>query len=314
MKRTLIAMGVFTALLCTLAFAATGQGPISQIKRVFSSADKQASKLSTTKLKINEESLALAMHRVHDKGTAGKAAAPGRINPSNQLKTFNLWRMEGGNMQTYNGASYDASSNTINIAGEGNSFNSFLTLTTESGYLWVSQYNKDYTFTGKLKADGDAVVRPCILFMDNGEKANLYIGAQTEIELNADNNYTSDFSVTASGLAAGRPLFVGYLVQRTDNSTNIQSTNNDFYYSFETLVAEKWNADNSLPGLGITADMAENAYTIVCADSLTTLGLYLDGETLCMVGMNTTATSFKVPMSIFINEKEYNTLIPQLFQ
>ena len=43
MKRTLIAMGVFTALLCTLAFAATGQGPISQIKRVFSSADKQAS-------------------------------------------------------------------------------------------------------------------------------------------------------------------------------------------------------------------------------------------------------------------------------
>ena len=233
MKRTLIAMGVFTALLCTLAFAATGQGPISQIKRVFSSADKQASKLSTTKLKINEESLAIAMHTVHDKGTAGKAAAPSRINPSNQLKSINLWRMEGGNMQTYNGASYDASSNTINIAGDGNSFNSFLTLTTESGYLWVSQYNKDYTFTGKLKADGDAVVRPCILFMDNGEKANLYIGAQTEIELNADNNYTSDFSVTASGLAAGRPLFVGYLVQRTDNSTNIQSTNNDFYYSFD---------------------------------------------------------------------------------
>lgn len=92
MKRTLIAMGVFTALLCTLAFAATGQGPISQIKRVFSSADKQASKLSTTKLKINEESLALAMHTVHDKGTAVKAAAPSRINPSNQVKTFNLWR------------------------------------------------------------------------------------------------------------------------------------------------------------------------------------------------------------------------------
>ena len=246
------------------------------------------------------------MHTVHDKGTAGKAAAPSRINPSNQVKTFNLWRMEGGNMQTYNGASYDASSNTINIAGDGNSFNSFLTLTTDTEYLWVSQYNKDYTFTGKLKADGYAVVNPCILYLDNGEKSNLYIANQTEIELNADNNYTSDFSVTASGLAAGRTLFVGYLVQRTDNSTNIQSTNNDFYYSFETLVAEKWNADNSLPGLGITADMAENAYTIVCADSLTTLGLYLDGETLCMVGMNTTATSFKVPMSVFINEKEYN--------
>lgn len=306
MKRTLIAMGVFTALLCTLAFAATGQGPISQIKRVFSSADKQASKLSTTKLKINEESLALAMHTVHGKGTAGKAAAPSRINPSNQVKTFNLWRMEGGIMQTYNGADYDASSNTISLKGDGNSFNSFLTLTTESEYLWVSQYNKEYTFTGKLKADGDAVVRPCILFMGNDENSNLYIANQTEIGLNAANNYTSEFSVTAAGFGAGTPLFVAFLVERSNSSINIQSTNNDFYYSFETLVAEKWNAENNLPGLGITEGMAENAYTIVCADSLTTLGLYLDGETLCMVGMNTTATSFRVPMSIFIGEKEYN--------
>lgn len=58
MKRTLITLGVFAAVLCTLAFAATGQGPISQLKQMLSSASQKQGK-SLNDMKIDEASLAL---------------------------------------------------------------------------------------------------------------------------------------------------------------------------------------------------------------------------------------------------------------
>ena len=103
----------------------------------------------------------------------------------------------------------------------------------------------------------------------------------------------------------GVQLYLGFLVDKSDKSTVIKSYDNAFYSSREILVAEKWSAEKDLPGLGITEDMADNAYTIVCPDTVTTLGLYLAGDTLCMVGMNTTATSVVAPSSVFINDKEY---------
>ena len=72
MKRTLITLGVFAAVLCTLAFAATGQGPISQLKQMLGSASQKQSK-SITELKIDEASLALARNRVPDSGKIGRA-------------------------------------------------------------------------------------------------------------------------------------------------------------------------------------------------------------------------------------------------
>lgn len=55
MKRTLTTLGVSTALLCTLAFAASGQSPITQIKQLLGSASQTQNKSLT----IKKESLSL---------------------------------------------------------------------------------------------------------------------------------------------------------------------------------------------------------------------------------------------------------------
>lgn len=85
MKRTLITMGVFTAVLCTLAFTPTGQGPISKIKQMVSSADKPVEQSVTTKkaakeafkipTTINEASLKLASQLVPNSVKPMKAPA-----------------------------------------------------------------------------------------------------------------------------------------------------------------------------------------------------------------------------------------------
>ena len=92
--------------------------------------------------------------------------------------------------------------------------------------------------------------------------------------LSAENNYTSDFFVD-TWVPDEKNMYLAFSVQKSDKSTVIKSHDNAFYSSREILVAENWSAEKDLPGLGITEDMAANAYTIVCPDTVTTLGLYL---------------------------------------
>ncbi len=98
-------------------------------------------------------------------------------------------------------------------------------------------------------------------------------------------------------------MYVGYAIQTETAGVSFKSTNNQLYYAYDTYVADKWSQDTNLPGLGITEAMADNAYTIVLDDNVTTLGLWVDKseENLFMVGMNTTAASVTVPGNITIN-------------
>lgn len=300
MKRTLITLGVFAAVLCTLAFAATGQGPISQLKQMLSSASQKQGK-SLNDMKIDEASLALAKYKVPDKG---KAAGMKKLKSSQQTQVVDLWKFDDGTSLAHNGyVTVDLASNVIEITGSDLSFNALLTKQKDGVDSWVASYKNMYNFSGRLEADGDAVVKPCILYLaDDG--STLYIQNSTEVTLSAENNYTSDFFVD-TWVPDEKKMYLAFSVQKSDKSTVIKSHDNAFYSSREILVAEKWSAEKNLPGLGITEDMADNAYTIVCPDTVTTLGLYLAGDTLCMVGMNTTATSFVAPSSVFINDKEY---------
>lgn len=300
MKRTLITLGVFAAVLCTLAFAATGQGPISQLKQMLSSASQKQGK-SLNDMKIDEASLALARNRVPD---SGKTARMKKLKSSQQTQVVDLWKFDDGTSLAHNGyVTVDLASNVMEITGSDLSFNVLLTKQKDGVDSWVASYKDMYSFSGRLEADGDAVVKPCILYTSDNDNS-LYIANSTEVTLSAENNYTSDFSVN-TWMAEGQIMYLGFIVQKSDKSTVIKSHDNAFYSSREILVAEKWSAEKNLPGLGITEDMADNAYTIVCPDTVTTLGLYLAGDTLCMVGMNTTATSFVAPSSVFINDKEY---------
>lgn len=300
MKRTLITLGVFAAVLCTLAFAATGQGPISQLKQMLSSASQKQGK-SLNDMKIDEASLALARNRVPD---SGKTARMKKLKSSLQTQVVDLWKFDDGTSLAHNGyVTVDLASNVMEITGSDLSFNVLLTKQKDGVDSWVASYKDMYSFSGRLEADGDAVVKPCILYTSDNDNS-LYIANSTEVTLSAENNYTSDFSVN-TWMAEGQIMYLGFIVQKSDKSTVIKSHDNAFYSSRDILVAEKWSAEKNLPGLGITEDMAANAYTIVCPDTVTTLGLYLAGDTLCMVGMNTTATSFVAPSSVFINDKEY---------
>lgn len=286
MKRTLITLGVFAAVLCTLAFAATGQGPISQLKQMLSSASQKQSK-SITELKIDEASLALARNRVPD---SGKTARMKKLKSSQQTQVVDLWKFDDGTSLAHNGyVTVDLASNVMEITGSDLSFNVLLTKQKDGVDSWVASYKNIYSFSGRLEADGDAVVQPCILYQSEDGSA-LHISNSMEVTLSAENNYTSDFFVD-TWVPDGRIMYLAFIVQKSDKSTVIKSHNNAFYSSREILVVEKWSAEKDLPGLGITKDMADNAYTIVCPDTVTTLGLYLAGDTLCMVGMNTTATS-----------------------
>lgn len=300
MKRTLITLGVFAAVLCTLAFAATGQGPISQLKQMLGSASQKQSK-SLNDMKIDEASLALAKFKVPDKG---KAAGMKKLKSSQQTQTVDLWKFDDGTSLAFSGSlNIDLASNVIEITGSDLKFNALLTKQKDGVDSWVASYKNIYSFSGRLEADGDAVVQPCILYQSEDGSA-LHISNSMEVTLSAENNYTSDFFVD-TWVPDGRIMYLAFIVQKSDKSTVIKSHDNAFYSSREILVAEKWSAEKDLPGLGIAKDMADNAYTIVCPDTVTTLGLYLAGDTLCMVGMNTTATSVVAPSSVFINDKEY---------
>ncbi len=95
MKRTLTTLGVFTALLCTLAFAATGQSPITQIKQLLSSASRTQDKSLT----INKESLSLL--KLQMPGKMKKAQANG------QQSYVDLLAMEGQLAYTNDNLNYD---------------------------------------------------------------------------------------------------------------------------------------------------------------------------------------------------------------
>ena len=316
MKRTLITMGVFTAVLCTLAFTPTGQGPISKIKQMVSTADKPVEQSVTTKkaakeafkipTTINEASLKLASQLVPNSVKPMKAPADDALAANEKLVVEDLWNMEGITIAASNGATFDQASNTIGFAGQENIANYIIYGGDSDGNVaWQGESFKKYTFSGKVQGDGAAIVQPCVIYMKKSATDDgWYFGGNKTIDLNEENNYTSEFTVDAY---LPEDCYVAVCI-RTNVGTQgrtFKSTNNKFTCTYKTLMSEKWTQDNDKPGLGITEDIADNAYTILCADGLTTLGLYLDGDQLCVTGINTTAANVTMPMHVSIDGKSY---------
>lgn len=69
----------------------------------------------------------------------------------------------------------------------------------------------------------------------------------------------------------------------------------------ETLVAQPWTSDSTLPGLGLN-NLTSGTYTVVLNDGVTTLGLFYNGN-LYVTGLNTTASEVVLPQNIMIGEK-----------
>lgn len=316
MKRTLITMGVFTAVLCTLAFTPTGQGPISKIKQMVSSADKPVEQSVTTKkaakeafkipTKINEASLELASQMVPNNAKPMKAPANDALAANEKLVVEDIWNMEGATITSLSGATFDQATNTIEFAGQENGANYIITgADSEGSYGWEGAPFKKYTFSGKLQADSVVNLRAYILYIKKSDSGSgWYIGGNTYVQLTKENNNTSDF-VVETYLPEDCYVGVGFTVFAGSQNCTFKSTDNKLTCSYTTVLSDKWTPETDKPGLGITEDIAANAYTLLCADGLTTLGLYLDGDQLCVTGINTTAANVTMPMHVSIDGKSY---------
>ena len=290
MKRTLTTLGVFTALLCTLAFAATGQSPITQIKQLLSSASRTQDKSLT----INKESLSLLKLQMPSK--MKKAQANGKQS------YVDLLTMEGQLAYTSKSINYDSNTNSWIMSFNESNLAYWGLLDNDGNSVWISKNDNVYSFTGKVQAKDDATVYACIFALQDGK---LQIPLYQVLNLNKNNNYSCDFSVNGE-IAEGQPLYIGFYVENTFSNTTVSLSDMAFGYTTTTITeAEKWTAENNLPGLGITEDKADNAYTVLCEDGVTTLGLYLGSGNLSVVGMNTTATSVALPQAVSINGKRY---------
>lgn len=316
MKRTLITMGVFTAVLCTLAFTPTGQGPISKIKQMVSSADKPVEQSVTTKkaakeafkipTTINEASLKLASQLAPNSVKPMKAPADDALAANEKLVVEDIWNMEGATITPSNGVTFNQASNTIEFAGQENGANYIISGGNSDGYyVWEGAPFKKYTFSGKLQADSAVNLRAYILFIKKSDtKSGWYIGGNSYVQLTKENNYTSDF-VVETYLPEDCYLGVGFMAFAGSQGRTFKSTENKFTCTYSTLMSEKWTPDNDKPGLGITEEIADSAYTLLCADGLTTLGLCLDDGQLCVTGINTTAANVTMPMHVSIDGKSY---------
>lgn len=283
-------MGVFTALLCTLAFAATGQSPITQIKQLLSSVSRTQDKSLT----INKESLSLLKLQMPSK--MKKAQANGKQS------YVDLLTMEGQLAYTSKSINYDSNTNSWIMSFNESNLAYWGLLDNDGNSVWISKKDNVYSFTGKVQAKDDATVYACIFALQDGK---LQIPLYQVLNLNKNNNYSCDFSVNGE-IAEGMPLYIGFYVENTFSNTTVSLSDMAFGYTTTTITeAEKWTAENNLPGLGITEDMADNAYTVLCEDGVTTLGLYLGSGNLSVVGMNTTATSVALPQAVSINGKRY---------
>ena len=191
------------------------------------------------------------------------------------------------------------SDNTVVFNGTADQTFSGLACIDESGnWGWPSDNSKTYVFTGHIEATDSAKVYPYIGYIDG---SNVSVWSNTAVDLNEDNNYSEDFYISGGEVPAGMYMLIGYVVEDSTPETVITATNNEFYYEYETWGAQKWTAENDLPGLGITEDIAYNAYTVVLADEVTTLGLYYDGGNVFITGINTTADTVVLPDNVTIN-------------
>lgn len=310
MKKTLLTFSVIlAAICCTLAYDASGLDRLPLLETSNAPTQEPQSTIEGSKeaivvtnpkhgLQINPESILRASSRVAEFGTKKNAKTSSFRQGNVQEIVVSLWDTATQIYSLNNGGSFDVSTNTLSFAGSSELTNQIFTDVNEEGnYGWYAVGGQTYQFSGTLSSSGDATVLPCVVYY-NGN--GLYIANNTTISLNEANGYSSDFNVSASGIQDGCAIMVAFLIEDSSSEITITSTNNQFYYSYETTVAQEWTAENDIPGLGLNG-FSYGTYTVTCADGVTTLGLFYNGS-LYVTGINTTASEVILPSNITIGE------------
>lgn len=304
MKKTLLTLGVMAAAVCgTLAYAVTRQG---SLPTMFSfgttqeSASEQGSRIVRNP-QLDPASVALAKARVQKAGMMRTAEQ----NDSASSEGMSTIRQDMMSMAEVfypsSNSSFDESNRTWTFTpGETN----FCSLTgvnaEETDYMWMSTPGVEYIFSGHIAATDTATVTPCILYL-NTDEGRLYYAGGTEYCLESANGFELDF-YASSYFNGNYPLYLGFIVNKGEASTEFTATDLEFYYNAEAIVAQPWSSENDLPGLGLTPETGDAQYIVKLEDGVTTLGLNIGGSNMLILrGINTTATEVHLPKVVSVN-------------
>lgn len=262
-------------------------------------ANPKTTVIDKEEMRISQESITKAMSKLPDKDNRLKTAKTSSDNVEEVV--VDLWGT-ATEIYLFNNSTYDASTNLLTFPGSQEQTSQILTGTDGyDHYVWYSIDGATYTFCGQLSSDGYAEVIPCIVYL-NDYDSQWYIMGSATIVLDENNGYNSDFNVSVvnEGISNGLPLSLAFLVKNSSTETTITSSENEFSYIYRGIVAQKWTEETDLPGLGLCNLNSTYAYTALCEDGVTTLGLYYNGS-LYVTGINTTANEISLPNKIFIN-------------
>lgn len=309
MKKTLLTLGVMAAAVCgTLAYAVTRQGSLPTMfsfgkttsKEASVSGSKGLSKNVRNNLAIDKASMELAMSKLPSLSRMKAVAEEDTASHDETVENIraNYLGSEEDYVMSDNGT-YDNVNNVIQFTpGETGYYLFFGVDAAGENYSWMSVGGSITTYSGHIAATDSAKVSPAILTINS--EGYWDIVSNSSVELNADNGYASDFSVSAS-FTGSTPMALGFFLSDTDSTTEFRVTDNEFYYTISGLPSQKWTADTDMPGLGITESMADNAYILKCEDGVTKLGLYKENEELYVTGINTTASEVEIPENAIID-------------
>lgn len=313
MKKTLIAFSVLLAVICcTLAYAVTEHNSLVFFEKAKSLTTKE-SKSSAVDVgktsvankpqrgaRIDQESIFRATSRVADLSEKKNSKAHSSRQGNVEEVVVDLWNTATQIIPLNDGGAFDASTNTLSFPGSSDASNQIFTdAIANEEYGWYAvKRGQTYNFTGTLTSDSIATIYPCIIYDNDG---SLYIANESTVNLSEANSYTADFNVSASGIQEGCAIMVAFVIENSSSDRIITSTNNQFYYTYETVIAQEWSTENGLPGLGLNG-FNYGTYTVTCADGLTTLGLFNNKFGLYVTGINTTANAVILPTNITIGE------------
>lgn len=284
---------------CALAYAATGDRltpPSESFGTPYVTINSAAGSI-----KIDKTSLATALSSAPSKSLRHNAADRNRVK---QQVSVDLLATADEIFPLSENMTYSADSCTVTFTGSADQTNYIFTGANDEGtnYAWYGDTQMTYTFAGHLVSDSTATVYPCILYLDSDERLNIW--SNSVVWLTEESGFESSFSLMASEVPSGSPLLLAFLVKESSPNVTIKSKNTQFYYGYESMVAEAWSADtDTLPGLGLSSGYEGNAYTVLCEDGVTTLGLYYNyNGDVYLTGINTTASEVRLPDNISIND------------
>lgn len=245
----------------------------------------------------------IAMQRITAANTRAqvrKAQSDSTSTDNSVVSRIDLWNDVEVIYDFSSGNAYTDRPITLSFAGSDNA--QYLYSGVDAGistFQWYADSSLPYTFSGTLTSDEPATVAATLIYNNND---SWYIWHQDLVYLTAENNYTGNFCAQTTGLPDGAVLGVAFIVSESSSSATITATDIEFYSEVSSIAAKPWSEETDLPGLGINGNVnPDEAFTLLCEDGVTTLGLVYDGNEVCVTGLNTTAESVTIPATAGIN-------------